>query len=55
MIDDDNTVKLTIGKNCKLEFSKDGNLKIGEGCNGTVINPAEIQLLDRVNQDNEAK
>lgn len=51
---DENTVILTIGKNCKLEFNKDGNLKIGKGCAGTVINPAEIQLLDKVNQDNEA-
>jgi len=45
---------LDIGDGCKLEFTRDGKLKIGKDCEGKILNPGEIQLLDRVNQENEA-
>lgn len=46
---------LSLNDKCKLEFTKDGNIKLIGDCNGAVMNPVEIQLLDRVNQDNDAK
>ena len=45
---------LDMGDGCKLTFDKLGNIIIGKKCAGTRINPVEIQLLDKVNQDNEA-
>ena len=45
---------LDMGDGCKLTFDKQGNIVIGEKCAGTTLNPVEIQLLDKVNQENEA-
>ncbi|MCP4762584.1 MAG: hypothetical protein GY870_12460 [archaeon] len=53
MSEDDIEV-LDMGDGCKLTFDKQGNVVIGDECAGTKINPVEIQLLDKVNQDNEA-
>ncbi len=53
MSENENKIELALNTKCKVEFDIDGNLKIGKNCEGAVINPAEIQILDRVNADIE--
>lgn len=48
-------VKLDIGKTCKIEFDKNGNIKIGKDCTNAIINPVELAILDRSNKDRGAR
>ena len=46
---------LTITEKCKIEFNEDGNIKIIGECDGVELNPVEIHLLDRINEDMDNK
>lgn len=39
---------IDLGDKCKLEFSKDGNIKILGDCDNKTINRIEIALFDKV-------
>lgn len=45
--------ELPLNEKCKIEFDKDGNIKLVGDCDGAEINPVELNLLNRVNEDEE--
>lgn len=51
MNDEKKSEFLKIDDKCTIEFTKDGNVIIGDSCKDSVINPGEIQILDRVNEE----
>jgi len=42
--------KLDLGDKCIIEFGKDGNIKIGENCNGKEINNLDIAIFNKFNR-----
>ncbi|KKN90739.1 hypothetical protein LCGC14_0223220 [marine sediment metagenome] len=41
---------LDFGDKCKIEFGKNGNIKIGEHCSGKEINNLDIAVLNKFNR-----
>ena len=48
---------IDLDEKCKIEYTKDGNIKIVGDCNGKGFNRTEIKLFDRVSDiiEEEAK
>ena len=46
---------LTIDDKCKIEFDELGNIKIGEGCKDSIINPVELGILNKSNIERGAR